>query len=158
VAGEARGGSRYFDKVSRDGGCVRRLYLGNGPVAELAARDAELRRAELKAELLSGPAASPLEELLVERVGAGWLQTAYADAAAAQARVKPLDLAQLEQQQRRQERAQKGYLAAIRTPATVRKLLATADVRTADLRESSGPSGSAEASSRSAGKAAGSNP
>ena len=45
-----------------------------------------LRRklAELKSELLSDPAASPLEQLLVERVAAGWLQTAYADAAAAQ--------------------------------------------------------------------------
>ena len=119
-----------------------------------------LRRklAELKSGLLSGPAASPLEQLLVERVGAGWLQTAYADAAAAQARETQLNLAQLEKQQRRQERAQKGYLAAIRTLATVRKLVATADVRTADRRESSGRSGRAKASSRSAGKAAGSNP
>jgi len=106
-----------------------------------------LRRklAELKSELLSDPAPSPLEQLLVERVGAGWLQIAYADAAAAQAREKPLDLAQLEQQQRRQERAQKGYLAAIRTLATVRKLLATADVRTADRSDSSGRSGRAKA-------------
>jgi hypothetical protein len=119
-----------------------------------------LRRkvAELKSEVLSGQSASPLERLLVERVGAGWLQTTYADAAAAQAREKPLGLAQLEQQQPRQERAQKGYLAAIRTLATVRKLLATADVRTADPREPSGRSGSAKVSSRSAGKAAGPNP
>ena len=81
-----------------------------------------LRRkvAELKSDVLSDPAASPLERLLVERVGAGWLQTAYADAAAAQARETQLNLAQLEKQQRRQERAQKGYLAAIRTLATVR--------------------------------------
>ena len=94
--------------------------------------------------------------LLVERVAAGWLQTAYADAAAAQARTR--GLVQLEQQQRRQERAQKGYLAAIRTLATVRKLLATADLRTADRRESSGRSDRAKASSRSADQAAGSNP
>jgi hypothetical protein len=119
-----------------------------------------LRRklAELKSELLSDPAASPLEQLLVERVGARWLQTAYADAAAAQAREKPLDLAQLEQQQRRQKRAQKGYLAAIRTLATVRKLLAIADVRMADRSESSRRSGRAEPSYRSAEKAAGSTP
>jgi hypothetical protein len=53
-----------------------------------------LRRklAELRSELLSDPAPSPLEQLLVERVGAGCLQTAYADAAEAQAREKPLDL------------------------------------------------------------------
>jgi hypothetical protein len=113
---------------------------------------------EMKSELLSGAAASPLEHLLVGRVAAGWLQAAYADAAAAQLREKSLDLAQLEQQQRRQERAQKGYLAAIRTLATVRKLLATAAVRTADRRASSGRSGRAKAPCRSAGKAAGSNP
>ena len=53
MAWEARGGSRYFYKVSRDGGRVRRLYLGNGPVAELAARDAELRRAERRARARS---------------------------------------------------------------------------------------------------------
>jgi hypothetical protein len=118
-----------------------------------------LRRklAELKSEVLSDPAASPLERLLVKRVGAGWLQTAYADAAAAQAREKPLDLAQLEQQQRRQERAQKGYLTAIRSLATVRKLLATADVRTADRSESSRRSGRAKAASGTAGQAAASN-
>jgi hypothetical protein len=133
------------------------VELVSGP--NLLMREALRRKlAELKAELLPGPATTPLEELLVERVGAGWLQTAYADAAAAQAREKALDLAQLEQQQRRQERAQKGYLAAIRTLAVVRKLLATADVRTAGRRESSGRSGRATASSRSAGKAAGSNP
>jgi hypothetical protein len=91
---------------------------------------------KVKSELLSDPAASLFEELLVERVGAGRLQTVCADAAAAQAR-KPLDLAQLEQLQRRQERAQKGYMVAICTLATLRKLLATADIRTAVRRESS---------------------
>jgi hypothetical protein len=96
---------------------------------------------ELKSDLLSGPAAAPLERLLIERVGAGWLQTAYTDAAAAQARGKPLDLAQLATQRRRQERAQKGYLATIRALTWIRKLLAAADVRTADRRESSGRSG-----------------
>ena len=53
VAWEARGGGRYYYKVSRDDGRVRRLYLGNGPVAELAARDAELRRAERRARARS---------------------------------------------------------------------------------------------------------
>ena len=53
MAWEARGGGRYYYKVSRDGGRVRRLYLGNGPVAELAAQDAELRRAERQARARS---------------------------------------------------------------------------------------------------------
>ena len=49
--------------------------------------------------------------------------------------------AQRSRQQRRQERAQKGYLPAIRTLGWVRKLLATAGVGTADQRESSRRSG-----------------
>ncbi len=53
MAWEARGGGRYYYKVSRDGGRIRRLYLGNGPVADLAARDAELRRAERQARARS---------------------------------------------------------------------------------------------------------
>ena len=53
VAWEARGGGRFYYRVVRDDGRVRRLYLGNGPVAELAVRDAELRRAERQARARS---------------------------------------------------------------------------------------------------------
>ena len=53
MAWETRGGGRYYYKVSRDDGRVRRLYLGTGPVAELAVRDAELRRAERQARARS---------------------------------------------------------------------------------------------------------
>ncbi len=53
MAWEARGRGRYYYKVSRDNGRVRRLYLGTGPVAELAAQDAELRRAERQARARS---------------------------------------------------------------------------------------------------------
>jgi hypothetical protein len=53
VAWEARGGCRFYSRVVRDDGRVRRLYLGHGPVAELAARDAELRRAERRARARS---------------------------------------------------------------------------------------------------------
>ena len=53
MAWEARGGCRFYYRVVRDDGRVRRLYLGNGPVAELAARDAELRRAERQARARS---------------------------------------------------------------------------------------------------------
>jgi hypothetical protein len=53
MAWEARGSCRYYYKVSREGGRVRRLYMGRGPVAVVAARDAELRRAERQARARS---------------------------------------------------------------------------------------------------------
>src|SRR4051794_38495579 len=79
----------------------------------LLLREALPRRlAALKAEL-AGPSSPPLERLLADRVAANWLQVGHADAAFAQARGKGLTPAQLDHLQRRQERAQRGYLAAI---------------------------------------------
>jgi len=78
--------------------------------------------AALKAGL-AGPDPSPLERLLVGRVAACWVQVHYADAAAALARGRDLTLAQLDHLQRRQERAQRGYLAAVKALALVRKLI-----------------------------------
>jgi hypothetical protein len=79
-----------------------------------------LKLAALKEEL-GGESPSPLERLLIERVTACWLQVNYLDTLVAQAqgfspeRVKML-LAQQNAAHRRQ-------LAAIKTLATVRKLL-----------------------------------
>jgi hypothetical protein len=76
--------------------------------------------ADLKAEL-AGPAASALERLLAQRVATTWLQIAHLDALAAQAaggseaRVKLI--------QRQQDAAHRRHLSAVRTLATVRKLL-----------------------------------
>ena len=81
--------------------------------------------AALKAEL-AGPGAPPLERLLAERVAANRLQASQADAAFAQLKGRDLTAAQLEMCQRRQERAQRSYLEAIKAMATVRKLTATA--------------------------------
>jgi hypothetical protein len=77
----------------------------------------------LKDELCGG-SVSPLERLLVERVTATWLQTAYADGLAAQpagggeARLKAI--------QRLQDAASRRHLAALKTLATIRKLLTPA--------------------------------
>jgi hypothetical protein len=93
----------------------------------LAGRD-QLRResllrtvAALKTEL-AGPSAPPLERLLAGRVVACWLQAAQADASVAQSQGRGLTAAQLDSVQRRQERSQRSYLAAIKALATVRKL------------------------------------
>ena len=74
---------------------------------------------EMTAELgLSSP--GPLEGLLVERVVACWLQVQYADATYAQAR-GPGAAARAELM-RRQESAQRRYLASVKQLAVVRKL------------------------------------
>ena len=81
--------------------------------------------ADMKLEL-SGPAATPLERLLVDRVVATWMQLAQADAAFAQVKETEASIAQLDLMQRRQERAQRAHLTAMKTLATVRRLAVTA--------------------------------
>lgn len=75
----------------------------------------------LRAEL-SGPSPTPLEELLVERVLACWLQVSHADAAAAQARGPHATGAVRAELLRRQESGQRRYLAAVKQLAVVRRL------------------------------------
>ena len=77
--------------------------------------------AALKAEL-AGPAAPPLERLLAERVACCWMQAGQADAAFARLKGQGLSVAQLDLLQRRQERTQRSYLAAIKALTTVRRL------------------------------------
>ena len=74
----------------------------------------------MKAEL-GGPSPSPLERLLVQRVAATWLQVNYYDALAAQAQGS--DEVRQKMIQRRQESADRRHLTALKTLATVRKLL-----------------------------------
>lgn len=94
----------------------------------LAGRDLYLYEAvrhkleELRAEL-AGPNPSPLERLLVERIVACWLQLHYADALFAQASPQATSAVRQELM-RRQESAQRRYLAGIKQLALVRKLLA----------------------------------
>ena len=83
---------------------------------DAVATNLETMRAELE-----GPECSPLERLLVQRILACWLQVTHADMICAQ-RAPDLTLAQGDYYQRRQDRAHRRLLSAIRTLATVRKL------------------------------------
>jgi len=98
------------------------VELAAGP--DLMARELLTRQlAALKAEL-AGPAPTPLERLLVERVAATWLQANYADAVVALAR--DVSVKQAELALERQDRAHRRHLAAVAALATVRRLLPAA--------------------------------
>jgi hypothetical protein len=91
-----------------------------------AGKDAALREAlERKLELLradlAGPAPTPLERLLVERVAACWLQLHYAETLIAQ-QAQNFSLVQAEHYDRMRDSAHKRYLSAIKALALVRKL------------------------------------
>jgi hypothetical protein len=100
----------------------------NGLVSVAAGTDEMLtealtrKLATLKKEL---GGATPLERLLVERVVACWLHVYYIDALYAN-RLNEITWAQSEYFQRRQDRAHRQYLLAIRTLAQVRRLLVPA--------------------------------
>ena len=86
-------------------------------VQEAVERAMESLRSEL-----AGPNPTPLDRLLVDRVVACWLQVHYADAVYAQG-MKDLTFNQGDYYQRRQDRAHRRYLSAIRSLAQVRRLL-----------------------------------
>jgi hypothetical protein len=77
---------------------------------------------ELRVEL-AGCSPSPLEQLLVQRVLACWVQSYYADALYAQARGPDATAAVRQELIKRQESAQRRYLASVKQLAIVRKLL-----------------------------------
>ena len=66
--------------------------------------------------------ASPLERLLIDRIGTCWLQCSHADfAAAALADGATINVSEF--RQRRQDRAHRRFLAAVKSLAQVRRLL-----------------------------------
>lgn len=71
---------------------------------------------------LTGPAPTPLERLLVDRVALGWLGLTAVEGAYHRALEGGLDRSDDEFHQKRVERAQRRYLAAIKALATVRRL------------------------------------
>jgi hypothetical protein len=94
------------------------LYAGQSVLA----REGLCRKLAAMRAQLAGPEASPLEQMLVERVVACWLQSFHADLAYARA-LKDLSAQELEFHQRRQDRATRQYLKALRSLAEVRRLL-----------------------------------
>jgi hypothetical protein len=78
------------------------------------------KAAELCSEV-AGPSPSPLEKLLAERATICWLQVSFYDTLIAQTREYTPSKARILQQQ--QDSAHRRYLAALKTLATVRKLL-----------------------------------
>ena len=89
---------------------------GIRPLSEATAREMNALRLEL-----AGPSPTPLERLLADRVVLCWLQVHHADMACA--RAEGLSIQRGDYYQRRQERAQRRYLSAIRSLACVRRLL-----------------------------------
>ena len=108
----------YGDLARQSQAAWLQLVAGkNLLLLESAQRKAEQLRAEL-----AGPAPSPVERLLVERIVSSWLQTNYADSAYAQLS-KGTNPALHTAALRRQNSAQQRYLQAVKALATVRKLL-----------------------------------
>ena len=81
------------------------------------------KAAELQREVV-GASPSLLEQLLAERVAICWLQVSFYDALIAQ--TKEYSPAQARMLQQQQEAAHRRYLTAIKTLATIRKLLTPA--------------------------------
>jgi hypothetical protein len=90
---------------------------------DLLLHESVQRKLEALRVELAGPDPSPLERLVVERILAGWLQVHYADWSYAQARGPQAAPVVLREMQRRQESAQRRYLAALKQLALIRRLL-----------------------------------
>jgi hypothetical protein len=95
------------------------VTLAAGPNVLLA--ESLLRKLQALKDELGGESPSPLERLLVERVTATWLQVSYFDGLLAQAR--GVSECQAKMLQRQQDAAHRRHLSAVKTLATVRKLL-----------------------------------
>ena len=80
-----------------------------------------MRKAMELLKEVAGASPSPLEQLLAERVVACWLQVGFYDSLIAQTReYTPAKMRMLQQQH---DAAQRRYLAAMKTLATIRKLV-----------------------------------
>jgi len=114
----------------------------------LLAESLKRKLAALKAEL-GGESPSALERLLIERVTATWLQTAYFDGLLAQA--GGAGEARLRALQRQQDAAHRRHLAGIKQLAVVRRLLRPAPSPLELLRAPVGETSPAPAAPRRAG-------
>jgi hypothetical protein len=101
--------------------------LAAGP--DLHLRESLVRRAEALREELAGPAPSPVERLLVERVVATWVQLHYFDVIEAQALNTDEKPRLASFRAKRQEQAHRMYLTSLAALTTLRKLLPTATIK-----------------------------
>jgi len=92
-----------------------------GRRGDLAAQESLARKAAALAAELAGPAPTPMETLLVERVVAGWIQSLHADVAVA--RSGDLSLRQAAFVLKRQESAHRHCMMALGALATLRRLV-----------------------------------
>jgi hypothetical protein len=101
---------------------VRQAWLQRLTGTDVVAQEILTRQLQALQAELAGPAATPLERLLVERIALCWLQMQQADLTAAQMLTKfsPIQESWVQQ---RQDRAQGRLLMAIKALAQVRKLL-----------------------------------
>jgi hypothetical protein len=107
----------YGDLAAQAEGALIRLAAGNN----LLLSESLLRKLSTLKEELGGESPTPLERLLIERVTACWLQVNYLDALVAQAQGSSPERVKLLLTQ--QDAAHRRHLSAIKTLATVRKLL-----------------------------------
>lgn len=108
----------YGNLATAAEGALVDLYAGRSAVTRQVL---QRKLADMRVEL-AGPRASPLEKLLVERVVACWLQSYHADYAYTRA-LGELPSKEVDLHQRRQDRAARQYLKALRSLADVRRLL-----------------------------------
>jgi hypothetical protein len=95
------------------------ILLAAGP--NLLLSESLQRKLQTMKKELGGERPSPLDRLLVERAAATWLQVSYYDALLAQA--KGANEGRLKLLQGQQDAAHRRHLTALKTLATVRKLL-----------------------------------
>ena len=120
-----------YDAVPRLWDCTSGLYANAErswldlvcPPGALFARTATEREVARLRRELAGPAPSPLERLLVDRIVVCWLQATYAETKHAQRLTDGMTFKEAEFHQRRSERAQRQLLRAVQALATVRRLL-----------------------------------
>jgi hypothetical protein len=101
---------------------IRANLIGRLAGRDLLVREGLARKLDLMADDLA--ARTPIERLLVERVVTCWPHLHFLELSFERQTSTPIDLA--EYYQRTIDRAQKRYLAAIKTLATVRKLAVAA--------------------------------
>jgi hypothetical protein len=110
----------YGDLAAQAEAVLIRLAAGR----DLLLTEALLRKLAALKQELGGESPTPLERLLIERVTACWLQVNYLDALVAQAQGSSPERMRMLQGQ--QDAAHRRHLSAIKTLATVRKLLTPA--------------------------------